>query len=121
MEFDRNPTLDALCARKSVRVFTEEPVPQAVKNALFQAAMQAPTAGNQMLYTILDITDAAKQAIVDASYDPSFGARPLKRYIQRNVETIVAKEILRGEVHQGDIIVIDAAGGELTPMVQHAE
>ena len=69
----------------------------------------------------LDITDAAKQAIVDASYDPSFGARPLKRYIQRNVETIVAKEILRGEVHQGDIIVIDAAGGELTPMVQHAE
>ena len=54
MEFDRNPTLDALCARKSVRVFTEEPVPQAVKNALFQAAMQAPTAGNQMLYTILD-------------------------------------------------------------------
>ena len=69
----------------------------------------------------LDITDAAKQAIVDASYDPSFGARPLKRYIQRNVETIVAKEILRGEVHQGDIIVIDAVGGELTPMVQHAE
>ena len=58
MEFERNPTLDALCARKSVRVFTEEPVPQAVKNALFQAAMQAPTAGNQMLYTILDITDA---------------------------------------------------------------
>ena len=69
----------------------------------------------------LDITDAAKQAIVDASYDPSFGARPLKRYIQRNVETIVAKEILRGEVHQGDIIVIDAVGGELTSMVQHAE
>lgn len=62
MEFDRNPTLDALCARKSVRVFTEEPVPQAVKNALFQAAMQAPTAGNQMLYTILDITDAALKA-----------------------------------------------------------
>ena len=62
MEFERNPTLDALCARKSVRVFTEEPVPQAVKNALFQAAMQAPTAGNQMLYTILDITDAALKA-----------------------------------------------------------
>ena len=62
MEFDRNPTLDALCARKSVRVFTEEPVPQAVKNALFQAAMQAPTAGNQMLYTILDITDDALKA-----------------------------------------------------------
>mgnify|MGYP004500115349 CR=1 FL=1 len=68
----------------------------------------------------LDITDAAKQAIVDASYDPSFGARPLKRYIQRNVETIAAKEILRGEVHQGDTIVIDSVNGELTSMIQHA-
>lgn len=67
----------------------------------------------------LDITDAAKQAIVDASYDPSFGARPLKRYIQRNVETIAAKEILRGEVHQGDTIVIDSVNGELTSMIQH--
>ena len=50
MEFERNPTLDALCARKSVRVFTEEPVPQAVKNALFQAAMQAPTAASMSVW-----------------------------------------------------------------------
>ena len=79
MEFDRNPTLDALCARKSVRVFTEEPVPQAVKNALFQAAMQAPTAGNQMLYTILDITDAALKArLADlCDHQPFIAGAPL--------------------------------------------
>ena len=69
----------------------------------------------------LEITDSAKQAIVDASYDPSFGARPLKRYIQRNVETMVAKEILRDEVRQGDIITIDEQNGELTSYVQHNE
>ena len=68
----------------------------------------------------LEITDAAKQAIVEASYDPNFGARPLKRYIQRNVETMVAKEILRDEVRQGDTITIDEQNGELTSYVQRA-
>ena len=66
----------------------------------------------------LDITDEAKQLIVDSSYDPSFGARPLKRYIQRNLETMVAKEILRGEVHQGDTIAVDEQNGELTCTVK---
>ncbi len=68
----------------------------------------------------LDITDKAKQAVVDASYDPSFGARPLKRYIQRNIETMVAKEILRDEVRQGDTITIDEQNGELAACVSHA-
>ena len=65
----------------------------------------------------LEITDKAKQLIVDSSYDPSFGARPLKRYIQRNLETMVAKEILRDEVHQGDTISVDEQNGELTAVV----
>ncbi|MGN1340662.1 MAG: ATP-dependent chaperone ClpB [Oscillospiraceae bacterium] len=65
----------------------------------------------------LDITDKAKQLIVDSSFDPSFGARPLKRYIQRNVETIVAKEILGDKVRQGDRITIDEQNGELTAVV----
>ena len=55
--------------------------------------------------------------IVDSSFDPSFGARPLKRYIQRNVETIVAKEILADKVRQGDTITIDEQNGELSAVV----
>ncbi len=65
----------------------------------------------------LEITDNAKQLIVDSSFDPSFGARPLKRYIQRNVETLVAKEILGDKVHQGDRITIDEQNGELSVAV----
>ncbi|MGN1108368.1 MAG: ATP-dependent chaperone ClpB [Oscillospiraceae bacterium] len=65
----------------------------------------------------LEITDSAKQLIVDSSFDPSFGARPLKRYIQRNVETIVAKEILADKVRQGDTITIDEQNGELSAVV----
>lgn len=61
------------------------------------------------------LTDTAKQSIIDAGYDPAYGARPLKRYIQKNVETLAAREILGGEVHEGDTIVIDRdAGGSLT-------
>lgn len=69
----------------------------------------------------LEITDKAKQMIVDASYDPSFGARPLKRYIQRNLETMTAKEILQGNVHQGDVITIDEHNGELSAEISHEE
>ena len=61
----------------------------------------------------LDITDEAKQLIVDSSYDPSFGARPLKRYIQRNLETLIAREILADSVHQGDTIHIGVKDGAL--------
>ena len=58
--------------------------------------------------------EEAKQLIVDSSYDPSFGARPLKRYIQRNLETLIAREILADNVHQGDTIKIGVSDGELT-------
>ena len=54
----------------------------------------------------LVISDEAKQFIVDASYDPIYGARPLKRYMQRHLETLIAKEILADKVHQGDTINI---------------
>lgn len=57
-----NEILQALSARKSVRVFTEEPVTEAEQDAILQAAFQAPTAGNQQLYTILHITDPALKA-----------------------------------------------------------
>lgn len=56
-----NDTLRALSQRKSMRVFTDDPVAPEIKQAILHAAMQAPTAGNQMLYTILDITEPARK------------------------------------------------------------
>ena len=55
------------------------------------------------------LTDGAKQYIIDEAYDPVYGARPLKRYMQRTVETLAAKKILEGNLEEGDIINIDAA------------
>ena len=60
----------------------------------------------------LELTDAAKQMIVDNGYDPVYGARPLKRYLQNYVETLTAKKILSGDVHAGDTIVLDVKDGE---------
>ena len=57
-----NEILRALHARKSVRVFTDEPVTAGERAAILEAAFQAPTAGNQQLYTILNITDPAQKA-----------------------------------------------------------
>ncbi len=54
----------------------------------------------------LELTDEAKQLIVDESYDPAFGARPLKRYMQRNLETLIAREILADKLRQGDTIKV---------------
>lgn len=54
------------------------------------------------------LTDSAKQYIIDEAYDPVYGARPLKRYMQRTVETLAAKKILEGNLEEGDIINIDA-------------
>ena len=63
----------------------------------------------------IKLTDAAKRYVIDNGYDPVYGARPLKRYIQKHVETMVARLILgEGDVHQGDVITVDVKGGELT-------
>ncbi len=62
----------------------------------------------------LEITDDAKQLIVDESYDPAFGARPLKRYIQRNLETLIAREILADKLKQGDVIRVGVKDGALS-------
>ena len=60
------------------------------------------------------LTDAAKEAIVDASYDPQYGARPLRRYVQHTVETMLSKRLLRGDITPGQTVTVDAADGELT-------
>ena len=61
----------------------------------------------------VELTDAAKSAIVDASYDPQYGARPLRRYVQHTVETMLSKKLLRGEVLPGQTVTVDAHDGEL--------
>ncbi len=61
----------------------------------------------------LEVTQSAKDLIVDGGYDVTFGARPLKRYIESNVETKVARAILQGNMDEGDTIVVDAVNGEI--------
>ena len=61
----------------------------------------------------LEISDAAKQLIIERGFDPVFGARPLKRYLQASVETLIAKTILSGDMESGHVIKIDAENGEL--------
>ena len=61
----------------------------------------------------LEITNAAKQLIIERGFDPVFGARPLKRYLQASVETLIAKTILSGEMEAGHVITIDVENGEL--------
>ena len=67
----------------------------------------------------LEVTQAAKDLIVDGGYDVTFGARPLKRYIESNVETKVAKAILQGNMDEGDTIVVDAKDGEIVVSSKH--
>jgi ATP-dependent Clp protease ATP-binding subunit ClpB len=61
----------------------------------------------------LELTDAARDFIADAAYDPIYGARPLRRYVQREVETRIGRALLSGEIVEGATIVVDAADGEL--------
>ncbi len=67
----------------------------------------------------IDLTNAAKSFIVEGGYDPMYGARPLKRYLQKNVETLAAKLILAGNVGRGDTIVIDVTDGKLDAHCSH--
>ncbi len=63
------------------------------------------------------LTDAAVRRIIEGGYDPVYGARPLKRFLQKTVETLSAKLILSGDVAEGDDIIIDVADGELVSLV----
>jgi len=62
----------------------------------------------------LELTEVAKETIVENSYDPQYGARPLRRYVQHTVETMLSKRILRGDVVPGQTVTVDAHDGELT-------
>lgn len=66
----------------------------------------------------IELTEPARMLIVEGGYDPMYGARPLKRYLQKNVETLAAKLILEGNVGREDIILIDVADGKLVARVK---
>ena len=62
----------------------------------------------------LEVTDAARSLIIERGFDPIYGVRPLKRYLQSAAETLIAKEILRGDLAAGSTLLLDAENGELT-------
>ena len=66
----------------------------------------------------IELTEAAKEFVVEGGYEPIYGARPLKRYLQKHVETLVAKLILEGNVGQRDVILIDVKDGILNATVR---
>jgi len=61
----------------------------------------------------LEMTDAARQRIIEVGYDPAYGARPLKRAIQKEVETPLARKLVGGEIHDGEKVLLDVRNGEL--------
>ena len=61
----------------------------------------------------LEVTDKAKELIIDRGYDPVYGARPLRRYLQSSLETLVARKILSGDIDTDSTITVDAENGEL--------
>ena len=67
------------------------------------------------------VTDEAKQFIIDSSYDPLFGARPMKRFIQDEVETLIARTMLENDLSMGDTLKVDMAGGALAVSIIRGE
>ena len=66
------------------------------------------------------LTEAAKQYIIDAAYDPQFGARPLRRYVQHTVETLLARRLLEGSILPGQTLAVDVENGELAIRAEKA-
>ena len=61
----------------------------------------------------VELTPAARELIVEEAYDPQYGARPLRRYVQHTVETMLSRKLLRGEVLPGQVVTVDVEDGEL--------
>ena len=66
----------------------------------------------------IELTDVAKEFVVEGGYEPMYGARPLKRYLQKHVETLAARLLLEGNVGRGDVIIIDVTDGHLSARVK---
>ena len=83
-------------------------------SGIIDIAMKGLVARLQEREISVTLTDAAKEFIAKASYTPAFGARPVKRYLQKNVETELASMLIRGEVSDGQQVTIDSDGEKLT-------
>ena len=89
---ERNPILQSLFDRKSVRVYEEKPIPAEMKQAILEAAAQAPSAGCQQLYTILDITDPAlKEALAESCDHQPFIAKAPLVLVFRRLQKVVRR------------------------------
>ena len=77
---------------------------------LLIAGLNRRLADKQLTVTL---TDAAKHFIIDEAYDPVYGARPLRRYVQHTVETLIGRKIIAGQVESGDTLTVDVADGQL--------
>ena len=88
----------------------EEAVEKVAEEEMLLARLKARLADKQLT---LRVTDAAKQHIIDGGYDPVYGARPLKRYIQAKVETLVARAIIANDPAPGTVLTVDEKDGEL--------
>jgi ATP-dependent Clp protease ATP-binding subunit ClpB len=69
----------------------------------------------------LELTDAARERLIQVGYDPTFGARPLKRAIQKEVETPLARKLVAGEIRDGQKARMDIRNGEMTVEVETKE
>ena len=87
---------------------TEDQIKQIIDLAVEQIRARLEDKGMSLV-----ITDAAKTLIAEESYSPAYGARPVKRYLQKHLETAIAEKIIRGEVKEGGVITVDAKDGEL--------
>ncbi|MDE0562990.1 MULTISPECIES: ATP-dependent chaperone ClpB [unclassified Exiguobacterium] len=88
---------------------TKDQIGQIVEKAVGRMSERLTTRSIQ-----IEITDAAKTFVADEAYEPQFGARPINRYVQRTIETKLARSILAGDVEDGQTVVIDVENGELT-------
>ncbi|WP_214747460.1 ATP-dependent chaperone ClpB [Exiguobacterium sp. s189] len=88
---------------------TKDQIGQIVEKAVGRMSERLMTRSIQ-----IEITDAAKTFVADEAYEPQFGARPINRYVQRTIETKLARSILAGDVEDGQTVVIDVENGELT-------
>ena len=77
---------------------------------LLSADLNRRLAGQQLEVAL---TPEAKAAIVEAAYDPLYGARPLRRYLQHTVETLLSRQIIAGAVEPGSVLTVDVENGEL--------
>ncbi len=66
----------------------------------------------------LELTPEARDYIIEGGYDPVYGARPLKRFLQKNVETLAARLILSGDVLEGDTILLEMTDGKLVAVIK---